>query len=170
MALTYEAIATVTVGSGGSSTIEFTSIPQTYTDLVVKLSTRTNESQIFGAVTMDLNGSTSSQSVKYLYGSGTSAGSLNPGSVLYIGDGVGANATANTFSNMEVYIPNYTSSNNKSASADAVGENNATGAYMSFTALLWSNTAAITSIRFNAITSKTFAQYSTATLYGIKNS
>jgi len=170
MATTYEAIATVTVGSGGAANIEFTSIPGTYTDLLVKLSTRTNESQVFGAVTMDFNSSTSSQSTKYLFGNGASAGSLDPGAVLYVGDGVGANATASTFSNMEVYIPNYTSANNKSASADAVGETNGTTAYMSLQANLWSNTAAITSIRFNAITTKTFQQYSTATLYGIKNS
>jgi hypothetical protein len=39
--LHYEAIATVEVGSGGAADIEFTSIPATYTDLVVKLSVRT---------------------------------------------------------------------------------------------------------------------------------
>jgi hypothetical protein len=38
MATTYEAIATVEVGSGGAADIEFTSIPATYTDLVVKVS------------------------------------------------------------------------------------------------------------------------------------
>ena len=161
------AIQTVTVGSGGASSIEFTSIPQTYTDLVVKLSTRTSNADVYGAVTMDFNGSTTSQSTKYLYGSGSAAGSISVGSTLYVGDGNGANSTANTFSNMEVYIPNYTSSNNKSASSDAVGETNATTIYMSLQANLWSNTAAITSIRFNAITSKTFSQYSTATLYGV---
>ena len=170
MANTYVAIATVTVGSGGASTIEFTSIPQTYTDLLVKLSTRTTNADVYGAVTMDFNGSTSSQSSKYLYGTGSVAGSISVGSTLYIGDGNGSTSTSNTFSNMEVYIPNYTSSNNKSASSDAVGETNATTIYMSLQANLWSNTAAITSIRFNAITSKSFNQYSTATLYGIKNS
>jgi hypothetical protein len=36
MANTYEAIATVEVGSGGASTIDFTSIPSTYTDLVLR--------------------------------------------------------------------------------------------------------------------------------------
>jgi hypothetical protein len=36
MATTYEIIASVTVGSGGAANIEFTSIPATYTDLVLK--------------------------------------------------------------------------------------------------------------------------------------
>jgi hypothetical protein len=40
MATTYEAIETVEVGSGGAADIEFTSIPGTYTDLVVKVSAR----------------------------------------------------------------------------------------------------------------------------------
>jgi hypothetical protein len=42
MALTYTAIKTVTVGSGGAANIDFTSIPQTYTDLVLKVSARMN--------------------------------------------------------------------------------------------------------------------------------
>jgi hypothetical protein len=40
MATTYEAIATVEVGSGGATDIDFTSIPGTYTDLLVYLSGR----------------------------------------------------------------------------------------------------------------------------------
>jgi hypothetical protein len=44
MATTYEIIASVTVGSGGAANIEFTSIPATYTDLVVLFSARTDRS------------------------------------------------------------------------------------------------------------------------------
>jgi hypothetical protein len=61
-----------------------------------------------------------------------------------------ATATANTFGNTEFYIPNYTSSNYKSFSVDGVTENNATAAFALY-AGLWSNTAAITSFRLNAI-------------------
>jgi hypothetical protein len=46
MANTYEAIATVTVGSGGATDIEFTSIPGTYTDLLIKSSLRSDWPQI----------------------------------------------------------------------------------------------------------------------------
>jgi hypothetical protein len=77
--------------------------------------------------------------------------------------------TASTFANNEVTIPNYTSSNFKSYSVDSVTENNATQAYAIFVAGLWSNTAAITSITLG-LSSANFVQYSTAYLYGIKNS
>jgi hypothetical protein len=40
MANTYTLISSVTVGSGGAANIEFTSIPQTYTDLLYKISGR----------------------------------------------------------------------------------------------------------------------------------
>ena len=77
-------------------------------------------------------------------------------------------ATSNTFSNMEVYIPNYAGSNNKSASSDGVGETNATTIYASLQANLWNDIPAITSIRFNAITGGgSFMQYSTFYLYGV---
>ena len=42
MATTYTLISSVTVGSGGAASIEFTSIPSTYTDLVLKLSARSS--------------------------------------------------------------------------------------------------------------------------------
>jgi len=80
------------------------------------------------------------------------------------------NATANTFGSWEAYVPNYTLSNNKSVSLDSVMENNATAAEQNLVAGLWSNTAAITSIKLLPLNGTAFKQYSTATLYGIKNS
>ncbi len=164
----YVLLEKIVVGAAGAASVTFANIPQTgYTDLVVKLSTRTSNSNVFGAVTMDFNGSTSSQSTKYLFGSGSTVGTSTL-SNLYIGDGNGSTSTSNTFSNMEVYIPNYADSNNKSAFSDAVGETNATTIYASLQAQLWSNTAAITSIRFNSITGGgSFVQGSTFYLYGV---
>ena len=79
-------------------------------------------------------------------------------------------ATSNTFSNTEMYIPNYTSSNNKSVLIDGVTENNATTAYAYLFTGVWSNTAPISSIRFrfSGGGGGVFAQHSTATLYGIR--
>lgn len=163
---TYTLIASSTVGSGGATSIDFTSIPSTYTDLLIKFSARNRTGGATG-VYISFNGSTSSFTDKYLEGNGTSVSS---GSLArYLGTEVVYNWTANTFSNGEVYIPNYTGSTNKSFSADDVSENNATQAYATFNAGLWSNTAAITSISLT-ITNESFAQYSTAYLYGIKNS
>jgi len=167
MANTYEAIATVTVGSGGAATIGFTSIPATYTDLLLKLSARNETSNVTG-VFISFNGSTTTFSGKYLESNGATAAS---GSLArYIGVENPGTATANTFSNCEVYIPNYASANNKSFSADTVSENNGTTAYATFNAGLWSTTAAITSITLQIDAAQDFNQYSTATLYGIKNS
>jgi hypothetical protein len=82
-------------------------------------------------------------------------------------------STANTFGSIDIFIPNYASSKYKSVSADSVTENNATAAFARFGAAVWSDTAAITSLTlFNQdyTPSNAFMQYSTAYLYGIKNS
>lgn len=169
MANTYVAIATVTVGSGGAANIEFTSIPATYTDLVLKLSARgTDTTGNAGQVAyLKPNGSTSNLSRILLFGNGSTAGSgTGTDSAIYVNP---SDYTASTFGNTEIYICNYAGSTNKSISSDSVNENNATAANAGLFASLWSNTAAITSITLT-INSGNFAQYSTATLYGIKNS
>jgi hypothetical protein len=169
MAYTYSKISSVTVGSGGSSSIDFIAIPQNYTDLLISLSGRSVRSAVNDVLYMKFNSSTSDYSSKILEGNGASATSYSGGSSAF-SDILGipaATSTANTFGNVAIYIPNYTSSNNKSISVDGVGENNATTAFVDLYAGLLSNTAAITSITLYNIISN-FAQYSTATLYGIK--
>jgi hypothetical protein len=167
MANTYVAIATVTVGSGGAATISFSSIPATYTDLLLKVSARTDQASVTSEINVTFNGSTSSISLRGLYGNGSAAGSqtLTRHPIL----GTGSTATTSTFGNSEIYIPNYAGSNNKSSSSDAVAESNTTTVFSYLNAALWSNTAAITSVTLTP-DSGNFAQYSTATLYGIKNS
>jgi len=164
---TMVAIQTVTVGSGGAANIEFTNIPQTYTDLVVRISARTNWSNAgvnADGVNIRPNGSTSNRTARRLYGSGSSAASdtnINPLAF------TNASTTASTFGNAEIYIPNYTSSTNKSISVDGVSETNATLTYAGLAAFLWSNTAAITSLTLAPENGTSFDQHSTATLYGI---
>lgn len=165
---TYVAIATTTVGAGGTASIDFNSIPSTYTDLLIKLSTRTTGA---GAadVSLRFNSATTNYSYRDLEGNGSSVASYNGTSFLWAGEANRGDSTASTFSNIEIYIPNYRSSNNKTISVDSVTENNGTLAYIDLIAGLWSNTAAITSISL-LLSSGNHAQYSTATLYGIKNS
>lgn len=173
MALTYEAIATVTVGSGGAATIDFQNIPGTYTDLILKFSGR--DSGTAAVFYTNFNNNTSSvYSWRALYGTGTAAASESASSQQQISVSNPANInwssnTANTFSNFEMYIPNYAGSNNKSVSIDLVTENNATDANQVLQAALWANTAAITRITLDIPGANTFVQHSTATLYGIKN-
>lgn len=165
MANTYTLISSVTVGAGGAASIDFTSIPATYTDLVLKVSARSTG--VATSLDIALNGSTSSFTNKYLQGSGSAASS---GSLArYAGLVTGTDQTASTFANCEIYIPNYAGNTNKSFSGDAVQENNATTSYAGLVANLWSNTSAITSISLTNTTGN-LAQYSTAYLYGIKNS
>lgn len=169
---TYKKIAVVEVGAGGAANIEFTSIPQTYTDLVLLYSIRSAGS--YDNVSIRFNSNTSSYSTRRLLGNGSSVSSDtvsgvsgSPGSAALCGAIPGTSQTANTFGNQLVYIPNYASSNYKSVSCDSVDENNATGANAELTASLWSNTAAITSVRLLGYHGNNFAQYSKATLYGI---
>ena len=169
MPATFTLISSVTVGSGGAATVGFTSIPSTYTDLLVKISPRTNRAtQVADILSLSFNSSTSNRTVRELYGSGSGTFSSNTTN-MYAGYVPCAGATASVFGNVDVYITNYASANFKSVSVDSVGENNATESYANLQANLWSDTAAITSITFTPVVGTLFNQYSTAYLYGISN-
>jgi hypothetical protein len=158
MASTYRKIDSVIVGAGGAPTISFTSIPQTYTDLVIKISARDTTDNL--PVTVSFNGS-AVDSGRTIKGNGSGAFSGTE-TVFWINP---SSATASTFGSAELYIPNYTGSTVKSISIDAVTENNAATAYQFLGAGLENGTSAITSITLTATTA--FAQHSTATLYGV---
>ena len=167
MANTFELIASSTVGSGGATDITFSSIASTWTDLVVKGSLRGSRSDFYDSLDVEFNGSAGSS--RYLYGIGAS-GSQGSGTFAtrIRVQLTGATATSNTFANFEMYVPNYASSNFKSTSIDAVGENNATDAYANLSAGLWSSSSAITSIKLY-FPSFNILEHSTAYLYGVKN-
>ena len=157
-------IETKTVGAGGSASIEFTSIPQTYTDLVIKLSGRTSYSGVADNITVTVNGSALT-SFKTLLGNGASAASNADPFVTNSNT-----ATSSTFGNAEFYFLNYTSTTDKSISFDGVTENNATTAYTFLTAALQTSSTAITSITLAGTAGgSTWQEHSTAYLYGISN-
>jgi hypothetical protein len=171
MADTYTLISSVTVGAGGAATMSFTSIPSTYTDLKIVASLRDTATGSTGygfslVFNNDLTGAR--YSGRYLLGNGANAssGTVSDYSTSYTY--VGGAATSNTFSNTEIYIPNYAGSTQKSHAIDSVTENNATTAFADMWAKLYNQTTAISQI--DLYSSGTFAQYSTAYLYGIKNS
>lgn len=168
MALQLFKIADVTVASPQAN-IEFASIPQGYTDLMLVISTRDAKTTgVWSDMRMRFNSDTSSSyPMRLLFGDGASVSSLNQTDTGIIWVWANSNnSTANTFSNAQVYIPNYTGSNNKSISIDAVVENNGTTGLNAFTAGLWSNSAAISNITIIAGTTN-FLTNSTATLYGV---
>jgi hypothetical protein len=169
MANTFELIASY-AATGSVSNIEFTSIPSTYTDLVLKFSLRSSTNTATD-IFLTYNGTASGYSYRLLQGNGASASSRN-GSGSEIKDDSGLNLstyTASTFSSGEAYIPNYAGSTNKSSSHDSTLETNATTSYMTLTAGLLANTAAITSVKI-VPGAGNFVQYSTAYLFGIKSS
>jgi len=173
MANTFTLIASSTVGSGGASSVTFSSIPSTYTDLKVVYTCRTDNASVGQSMGVQFNSTTSGYSWRTVFGTGSGAASNSSGSAadMYVGETNGANGTANTFSNGEFYLPNYTSSNAKGLSADAVAENNSSTGYDFLGATLSGVTAAITSITIRPYGGgQTIQQYSTFYLYGIKNS
>jgi hypothetical protein len=160
-------ISTVTVGNGGVSSISFTGIPQTYTDLIISLSTRASAAS--DSVGLRFNGDSSSNyPYRYILGNGATV-SASAATTTYTlgGRQPESTFTANTFGSAFFYIPNYTSSNYKSVSIEGVSENNATTAMAQLTGALWNNTSPISSILI-VPGSGNFVQYSTATLYGIR--
>ena len=164
----YVLLEKITVGAAGASSVTFSGIPQTgYTDLVLKMSVRTDRASTDDLLNFNFNGVSSNQSSRNLQGNGSAASSGTYGSNLYLAWVDAASNTASTFGNAEMYIPNYTSSNFKSVSTDGVLENNASTAVMGMTAGLWSSTAAITSIAITSVFSSNFVQYSTFYLYGV---
>jgi hypothetical protein len=157
------------VATGVETSINFTAIPQTYTDLKLVCSTRFT-AQIEW-LTLTINSSTANIAGRYLYGPGTgsaASGTIAAGGLLT--PSVPSGWTGSTFSSNEFYIPNYTSTNNKPIAIDGVNEQNATGADIMLSAVLWSGTSAITSVGVQPTSSFAFAANSTFYLYGINNS
>jgi hypothetical protein len=168
-------ISSQTLASTAAS-VTFSSIPATYTDLVLRVSARdTTTSAIIGGTTFTFNGSSGSlYSITKLIGDGGTASSSRRSNITsdeFYYPGANAGMTANTFGSVEIYIPSYTASQNKPFSTFAVTENNSGTAgdtEIDAWANLYRDTAAISSIVINAYVN--FAIGSSFYLYGLKNS
>lgn len=144
------------------ATITFSSIPTFYSDLLIVASLRDSSGEEARSL-IAFNGVTTGFSSRHLTGDGTTASTGTDARL------VGFNrddVTVNTFNNVQIYIPNYSGSTNKSFSVESVTENNATSANQHIIAGLWSNTAAINSITLSS-SANNFRVGSSATLYGI---
>lgn len=161
----YESIATVTVGSGGSSSIVFSSIPSTYTHLQIRTSSRIS-GQSYGLLRFNSD-STSVYGTHFLLGDGANAqatASLSNTNIfgIYVGSG------ANIFGAGVVDILDYTNTNKFTTTRSLTGtDENGSGVVLLLSGL-WRNTAAITNIEILPQASS-FAQYSHFALYGIKS-
>ena len=159
----FDSIATVNVGAGGSSFIEFTSIPSTYTHLQIRVDVNTNVGE--EALTMQLNSDTGSN-YSWHQLNGTGSVSANGGSsqtymvVCYLNrSGVPGSSV--------IDILDYANTNKYKTLRELCGsDNNTVGGQISFRSGSWRNTNAITSIKISS--AGTINQYSKFSLYGIK--
>jgi hypothetical protein len=150
-----------------STSLTFSSIPSTYTDLKLIISVRNNDVDAFDGLYLSFNSSTSNFTGRYLEGTGS--GGQTSGSIArFVGVMNGAASTSNVFSSADIYISNYASSLPKSFGIESVSENNATLSFTELQAGLWNDTTAINSVTL-AFTSGPFISGSTFYLYGIKN-
>jgi hypothetical protein len=153
--------------SQSTASVTFANIPPTgYTDLKLFISSRQTVANSSAGYYYDItfNNTSSNRSGRYLEG----ANGTTVFSATYTPWGLStpSDFTANTFSNNEIYIPNYAGSNYKSLSSDAVNENNASAGRLDLIAGLWSDTAAINSITLTP-GGGSFVANSTFSLYGI---
>jgi hypothetical protein len=176
----YESIATTTVGSGGVSSVTFSSIPATYKHLQVRWMARSSSTGTDRAsVALSYNGDTGSNYVAhYLLGDGASAASGNPagsgaannytGGISCITAGL---ATASIFGVGIIDILDYANTNKYKTSRSLTGQDqNSSNGRVQLVSGLWLSTSAITSITLQVNTEFTsnFTQYSSFALYGIK--
>ena len=164
--MTMQVIQHQELGSAQAS-ITFSSIPQTYTDLMLVYSVRADNTNVpYSNTELQLNGSSANFSSRRMFGGGSGAGESYTATNI-AGLVSSANATSNTFGSTTLYLPNYTGSTNKSYSIESVSENNGTTAYQEIIAGLWSQTTAITSLTIKPESTRNFVAFSSATLYGI---
>jgi hypothetical protein len=161
----YQLIETVTVGSGGAASIEFTGIDQTGVDLKVLVSARAQNTSYTSVILMELNGITSGYSIIRITATG-SAVNTSATNLGIVGVAAGGTSTANTFGSTEVTIPNYTINAVKVAEAVGMGENNSTAAIIQPVAYRTNITNAVTSLKLS-LSGTTFAEHTTASIYKI---
>jgi hypothetical protein len=178
MANTYTLISSNVLASSAAS-VTFSSIPSTYTDLVLRMSMRNNDNSTRGYVTFRMNSNSGTvYSTRVLLSDGATVSNDAVSTRADLLSGLltdGNTATTNTFSNVEMYIPSYTANQNKPISIFGVTETNATTTAMTTAvAGLFRDTNAISSITIypdtNASPAYSFVSGSSFYLYGIKNS
>lgn len=167
----YESIATVTVGSGGASSVTFSSIPSTYQHLQIRYTAKNASSGGTSDTynTVRFNGdSGSNYAMHYLLGDGGGVYATAVTSQTNAWFGLSPYGGSNpAFGANIIDILDYANTN-KNKTLKTLGANDRNGAgTITLTSGLWSSTSAITSMVITA-TSFSFAEYSSFALYGIK--
>lgn len=164
--ITYTPISTTTLGTD-TATVTFSSIPNTYTDLRVVVSSRCTGAQNASSID-SLAYYNSDQATNYsqtqIYGNGTTIASNRNSNIAYSYVGITSNATANDWPMYTFDIMSYA---NTTTYKTTLARVNSAAASTSARVTLWRSTAAITSITLYNELSLSFKAGSTFTLYGI---
>jgi hypothetical protein len=167
----YESIATVTVGVGGSSVITFSSIPSTYKHLQLRISTRATYAPSDTGGILNFNSDSGTNYAWHrIYGDGSvvTAGGSASSTFARIDRMTGGSSTANAFGVMVVDILDYANTSKYKTMRSLGGYDGNGAGWIGFNSSLWMNTSAITSITFANADSTNLVQYTQAALYGIK--
>jgi hypothetical protein len=156
-----------------TSTVTFSSIASGYKDLVIKFVARSNETGAYGTqIFVRFNGeSGTAYSGRSMLGTGTSKSSQSATGEAQIkfSYAAGTTVTANTFSNNEIYIPNYSSSLDKNISISYAQTNMSSSNYIrgEVAALARNTVKPISSITLGLLTGDSFVAGSEFYLYAI---
>ena len=167
----YDALATITVPSGGTTSVSFSGIPQGYKHLQIRASVR-NTSGTYNDIRIGFNGdSGTSYSWHRIISTGSGAPTAGGGASttlstvgLYTGPSAG---DSNAFAANIIDIFDYNSSIKNKTIKSLVGSDGNNGGYIIFYSGAWYNLNPVNSINFTPL-SGSFAQHSTFALYGVK--
>ena len=163
----YESIQTITVGTGGSTTVQFTSIPSTYKHLQVRGIMRLSEAATDNWATVSGNGTAIGHS---LIGSGTAASAAaNTGTnSAWFSDTVANSSTANVFSGFVLDILDYSNTSKYKTYRSLWGYDANGSGYVGLSSNLDNSTTAISTLTFATRSGGGYRQYSSFALYGVK--
>lgn len=162
----------VSVGSGGSSTITFSSIPSTYKHLQIRSIARTNYTGGNNdGYKVNFNSDTGNNySWHQLGGSGASAFAQSSSSTgtIYVAYVASNAAISNNFGASVIDILDYANTSKYKTLRNLTGTDNNGNGGLTLGSGLWQNTSAISSISITQWDGTSFLQYSQFALYGIK--
>jgi hypothetical protein len=169
---TFDSIATVTVGSGGQSSISFSSIPSTYKHLQIRGITKGDAAGNGYSMIISANSDTTTANYysHYLQGDGASAsaGSYQTvGGVYVIGSTTGAGTDSSWFSPTVIDILQYGTTSKYKTFRYLTGQDRNGAGNITPGSGVWLNSSAISSLAVT-ISGANFVQNSQLALYGIK--
>jgi len=167
----YDSIATVTVGSGGASSVTFSSIPSTYTHLQIRGIGRAANSVTDENFVLQLNSDTGANySLHNIYGTGSSVGAnatINF-TASYFARTSGASSGASMFGAVVADILDYANTNKYKTLRSLSGHDQNGSGYVTLMSGNWRSTSAVTTVTIKNETGLNIAEYSSFALYGIK--